>query len=80
MHRHAGGADLVEHEVGLGGAVEHELESELLLQPQRGHDLGRGLRGDQQRHLAAQHLGERVEREVARRAAWPDRRRACFSR
>ena len=38
-HRHAGGLDLVHDQVGLGGAVEHELELELLGEAQRGEDV-----------------------------------------
>ena len=64
---YAGLADLVEQQVGLGGAVEHEVEAELLLQPERGGDFGHGVRRDQQGQLALEHLAQGLLGEVARR-------------
>ena len=43
-HRHAGRLDVVDQQVGLGGAVEPDLDVELLGQPQRAGDVLRPVR------------------------------------
>ena len=64
---HAGFPDLVQQQVGLGRAVEHEVEAELVLQAQGGRDLGHGVGGDQQRQLAVEDLAQGLLGEVAGR-------------
>ncbi|MEO0481299.1 MAG: hypothetical protein AAF196_17660, partial [Planctomycetota bacterium] len=66
-HRHSGGADGVDHQVRLCGAVEDEPDVELLGQPERGRDVLGAVRGHDEGDLAREDGAHRLQREVARR-------------
>ena len=57
---------LIEHQVAVGRAVEHDFQVELLGDAKRVHDVHRALRGDQQRQLLREDLAERLHPQVAR--------------
>ncbi len=63
--RHIRIPDLVDDEVGLGGAVEDEVDPELPLEPERRKDLAHPVRGDQRADLAVEKLAQDLHSQVA---------------